>query len=106
MGIVTIISRVGVLLNKKNKFCFNNRTPFECGIVSTPYRTIPLRLRFFILAVIFLIFDVELILLFPVLLLLCQSFSLIRIVYFFIFLIIISWGLLWEWNQLLLNWRH
>ena len=53
---------------------------FECGFITYLKRNSPFSLRFFLVAIIFLIFDVELILLFPffflILILLEQPFLL------------------------------
>ena len=40
-------------------------TPYECGIPSTPYNWSNINIRFYIFAILFLIFDVEAVFLFP-----------------------------------------
>nr|AGS15347.1 NADH dehydrogenase subunit 3 [Cistopus chinensis] len=79
-------------------------SPFECGFDSSWYTRSPFSMRFFLLAVIFLIFDVEIILLMPIIINLLFSPSIIYLSSSMIFLMILIIGLLHEWNQGSLNW--
>jgi len=64
----------------------------------------PVSLRFFLIAVIFLIFDIELVLLFPFLVsLVLKAFSFSYLVLLIFFLILIL-GLFFEWSQGILEW--
>nr|YP_001994403.1 NADH dehydrogenase subunit 3 [Terebellides stroemii]ABW76483.1 NADH dehydrogenase subunit 3 [Terebellides stroemii] len=79
-------------------------TPFECGFDSKNKARVPFSTRFFLLAVIFLVFDIEIALLMPLPLIMSSfmtSASLLASVFFFIILIL---GLVHEWNEGSLNW--
>jgi len=78
-------------------------SPFECGFSTKEESRFPFSLRFFLVALIFLIFDVELLILFPYLRNLIFSNSLLRIFIYFLFLSILSLGLFYEWNNLMLE---
>lgn len=99
-----VIFLAGLILRKKSVKDFELRRSFECGFNTLSRGLIPFRLRFFLLANIFLIFDVELILLFPFM----SKFSelnLESLVFFFIFfLLFLGLGLFHEWNQKILEW--
>nr|AYP41260.1 NADH dehydrogenase subunit 3 [Melarhaphe neritoides] len=81
-------------------------SPFECGFDPIKSARLPFSLRFFLLAIIFLIFDVEIVLLFPVLISMSTSYSAKMTVSAFIFLLILIVGLFHEWNEGSLEWAQ
>nr|YP_010583794.1 NADH dehydrogenase subunit 3 [Octopus salutii]UXN83990.1 NADH dehydrogenase subunit 3 [Octopus salutii] len=99
--ILFIISSLIMFKSHKNR---EKNSPFECGFDPSWYTRSPFSMRFFLLAVIFLIFDIEIILLMPMIINLLFSPSMIYLSSSIIFLIILIVGLLHEWNQGSLNW--
>jgi NADH-ubiquinone oxidoreductase chain 3 len=87
-----LISLVGVWLNKKAIRIKYQGMPFECGVNVLDFREVPIRMRFFILAVVFLIFDVELVLLIPFMLKFFVGVGVYVGVVFIIFLLILLIG--------------
>ena len=71
-------------------------SPFECGFDPVSSARLPFSLRFFLLAVLFLVFDVEIALLLPLPLLAQSSLSLPRIVGVRAFIIVLLLGLVHE----------
>nr|AFQ62392.1 NADH dehydrogenase subunit 3 [Kateretes pedicularius] len=97
------------ILNIISKKTFSDReksSPFECGFDPKTSARLPFSLQFFLIAVIFLIFDVEITLLLPMILTmkisLMNSYSMI--LSFFIFILLV--GLFHEWNQGALDWAY
>nr|YP_009370144.1 NADH dehydrogenase subunit 3 [Orcula dolium]AIR76274.1 NADH dehydrogenase subunit 3 [Orcula dolium] len=78
---------------------------FECGFdpMCTPRK--PFSLRFFMLIILFLIFDVEIVLLFPVLTLMKVSLYASISSALLFFLMILLLGLLYEWYMGALDWK-
>nr|YP_009537142.1 NADH dehydrogenase subunit 3 [Octopus cyanea]ATP74746.1 NADH dehydrogenase subunit 3 [Octopus cyanea]ATP74758.1 NADH dehydrogenase subunit 3 [Octopus cyanea] len=99
--ILLIISSLIMFKSYKSR---EKNSPFECGFDPSWYTRSPFSMRFFLLAVIFLIFDIEIILLMPMIINLLVSPSIIYLSSTMIFLIILILGLLHEWNQGSLNW--
>nr|ARH53837.1 NADH dehydrogenase subunit 3 [Elateroidea sp. AH-2016] len=94
------------IISKKTFIDREKSSPFECGFDPKSSARIPFSLQFFLIAVIFLIFDVEITLLLPFIISMkltnMMSFSLIMMM----FLIILLMGLYHEWKQGALNWAY
>nr|UBS93984.1 NADH dehydrogenase subunit 3 [Saperda tetrastigma] len=92
------------LISKKSLIDREKSSPFECGFDPKSPARLPFSLQFFLIAVIFLIFDVEITLLLPLIITLkissISNFSFITL--FFILILVL--GLYHEWNQGALNW--
>lgn len=94
---------VTFILNKKIKPNYEKSTPFECGFDPFNSARIPFSLRFFILAVLFLVFDIEIAILIPIPAI--EYISLIIKLTLVIFCIILVLGLFHEWNEGSLEWK-
>nr|YP_009753970.1 NADH dehydrogenase subunit 3 [Cyphoderus albinus]QIT06451.1 NADH dehydrogenase subunit 3 [Cyphoderus albinus] len=79
-------------------------SPFECGFDPKSTARIPFSLRFYLIAVIFLIFDVEITLIMPMPIMIFQNnlMSIMFLTLFFISILIV--GLLHEWKEGALQW--
>nr|ASL05686.1 NADH dehydrogenase subunit 3 [Monochamus sutor] len=98
-----------ILLNLISKKSFADReksSPFECGFDPKNPARLPFSLQFFLIAVIFLIFDVEITLLFPLIMTLNISSMLNYTFITIFFIIILIGGLFHEWKQGALDWAY
>nr|YP_009860555.1 NADH dehydrogenase subunit 3 [Kirchnerius guangxii]QKD75005.1 NADH dehydrogenase subunit 3 [Kirchnerius guangxii] len=92
------------ILSKKTFLDREKSSSFECGFDPKSSPRLPFSVQFFLIAVIFLIFDVEITLLIPLISILKISkiFWMWWISFFFISILLI--GLYHEWNQGALEW--
>jgi NADH-ubiquinone oxidoreductase chain 3 len=74
-------------------------TPFECGFDPNHKARIPFSIRFFLLAVIFIVFDIEIVLLIPIPVLILTNSPSQLVLGGTLFLVILILGLLHEWNE-------
>nr|QDP14179.1 NADH dehydrogenase subunit 3 [Vasticardium flavum] len=73
---------------------------FECGFQSMSSARVPFSLKFYLLAIIFLLFDVELVLIFPYFMGSTGPAGF----FLFLFFSILLWGLVHECNEMSLEW--
>nr|AXS66236.1 NADH dehydrogenase subunit 3 [Cucujoidea sp. 2 KM-2017] len=92
------------LISKKSFYDREKMSPFECGFDPKSSARMPFSLQFFLIAVIFLIFDVEITLLLPMIIM-YKFVNMLNFSFIFLFFIIILLiGLYHEWKQGALTW--
>ena len=108
LGCTTIIGRLflflPILLKEKNNKNFPRRLPFECGIENVFISRPPFSLQFFILGLIFIIFDMEILI---TLFLLCNKIDVTLpayLAFLIIFVLFLYFTLLLEWKTNKLIW--
>nr|YP_009967204.1 NADH dehydrogenase subunit 3 [Sinopodisma pieli]ATO88559.1 NADH dehydrogenase subunit 3 [Sinopodisma pieli] len=99
MILATILSKK--LINDREK-----SSPFECGFDPKSSARMPFSLRFFLIAVIFLIFDVEIALILPIVIILKTSNIMIWTMSTMFFILVLLGGLYHEWNQGAFKWAE
>nr|YP_010954868.1 NADH dehydrogenase subunit 3 [Serrognathus castanicolor]WMW30253.1 NADH dehydrogenase subunit 3 [Serrognathus castanicolor] len=97
---------ISSVLSKKTFIDREKSSPFECGFDPKSSPRLPFSLQFFLIALVFLIFDVEIALLIPLI-----SILKISKIYWFwsiasFFITILLLGLFHEWNQGALEWTY
>nr|QLY89960.1 NADH dehydrogenase subunit 3 [Nanna fasciata] len=99
MLLATIISKKSIMDREKT-------SPFECGFDPKSSSRLPFSLRFFLITIIFLIFDVEIALILPIILIIKISNMITWTITSIMFILILLLGLYHEWNQGMLNWTN
>nr|APX40089.1 NADH dehydrogenase subunit 3 [Chaetocnema obesa] len=107
MMIIFILVILIILLNIMSKKTFYDReknSPFECGFDPKSTARLPFSLHFFLIAIIFLIFDVEITLLIPFIytMKICNIMNYLMLLSFFILILLM--GIYHEWSQGALEW--
>nr|YP_009654686.1 NADH dehydrogenase subunit 3 [Scoparipes salvazai]QCI09216.1 NADH dehydrogenase subunit 3 [Scoparipes salvazai] len=99
MLICTIISKSSIADREK-------MSPFECGFdpMSSPRK--PFSIQFFLIAVLFLIFDIEIAIILPIIITLKWSMTSTWIATITLFMVILIIGLYHEWNNGVLEWAE
>nr|QRW36234.1 NADH dehydrogenase subunit 3 [Deronectes angusi] len=105
MMISILMMLMASILSKKTFMDREKNSPFECGFDPMNSTRLPFSLQFFLIAVIFLIFDVEIALLMPMIIINKSSQMMYLIITSFIFIMILLIGLYHEWNSGALNWK-
>nr|QNE85747.1 NADH dehydrogenase subunit 3 [Tomosvaryella palliditarsis] len=106
MLISLITMMLASILSKKSIIDREKSSPFECGFDPKSSSRLPFSLRFFLITIIFLIFDVEIALLLPMIMIINLSNMMMWTITSIIFLFILIIGLYHEWNQGMLNWSN
>nr|AQP28689.1 NADH dehydrogenase subunit 3 [Microcerotermes sp. E TB-2017] len=102
----TAIMVLTTLISKKINEDREKSSPFECGFDPKNSARLPFSSRFFLIAVIFMIFDVEIALLLPMPVTMMTSNIKSWMIISTVFLLILIIGLYHEWNQGSLEWSN
>nr|QZK21629.1 NADH dehydrogenase subunit 3 [Amitermes sp. ANIC 0930] len=97
---------LATLISKKMNEDREKSSPFECGFDPKNSARLPFSSRFFLIAVIFMIFDVEIALLLPMPITMMSSNIKSWMIISSVFLMILIIGLYHEWNQGSLEWSN
>lgn len=78
-------------------------TPYECGIPPAPYAFSQINIRYYIFAIMFLIFDIEAVFLFPWAVIFMGN----NVAFYamMIFLAVMSFAIIYGWKKGVLEWR-
>nr|QXG19639.1 NADH dehydrogenase subunit 3 [Scaptomyza elmoi] len=106
MTISFFVMILASILSKKTLVDREKSSPFECGFDPKSSSRLPFSLRFFLITIIFLIFDVEIALILPMIIIFKFSNLMIWTITSVIFILILLIGLYHEWNQGMLNWSN
>lgn len=101
-----IVILLATTLSKKSINDREKSSPFECGFDPKRSARIPFSIQFFLIAVIFLIFDVEIALILPIVIIIKTSNIIVWTLSTILFIIILLVGLYYEWNQGALKWAN
>nr|WAK83084.1 NADH dehydrogenase subunit 3 [Janus sp.] len=104
MLIILIMFSLNMLISKKKMMNREKSSPFECGFDPLSSTRTPFSLRFYLISIIFLIFDIEIIILFPMIYSLWHSNTYIWLITSMIFTTLLIMGLFMEWKQGALYW--
>nr|YP_008080998.1 NADH dehydrogenase subunit 3 [Lamprotula tortuosa]AGC27340.1 NADH dehydrogenase subunit 3 [Lamprotula tortuosa] len=104
LGLVLLF--VGLFLGMSIYAGREKTSPFECGFDPMGSSRVPFSLRFFLLAVIFVVFDVEIVLLFPAVMMVGGSWMWVSsYLALLIFLMLLFGGVIHEWREGSLEWE-
>nr|ASY98384.1 NADH dehydrogenase subunit 3 [Phyllocrania paradoxa]WVH38928.1 NADH dehydrogenase subunit 3 [Phyllocrania paradoxa] len=99
-----IVMMLTNFLSKKNIEDREKSSPFECGFDPINSSRLPFSLRFFLIAIIFLIFDVEIALILPMTIIPFKTNIMMWTITSMLFLLVLTMGLYHEWYQGSFEW--
>nr|UPL65707.1 NADH dehydrogenase subunit 3 [Dalader distanti] len=109
MVAATMISMMLMILcssiSKKTAMDREKMSPFECGFDPKPSTRLPFSLQFFLIAVLFLIFDVEIAMILPMIMTMKTSNIMSWALTMTVFITILIMGLYYEWKSGMLEWN-
>ncbi|YP_009919182.1 NADH dehydrogenase subunit 3 (mitochondrion) [Rhodnius prolixus] len=106
ISISMILMLTCTTISKKSTLDREKMSPFECGFDPKSSSRMPFSIQFFLIAVLFLIFDIEIVIILPIILV-TKTGSLIHwSITMSMFIAILISGLYHEWNNGVLEWTN
>nr|AKM70150.1 NADH dehydrogenase subunit 3 [Eucallipterus tiliae] len=103
--ILLMLMMIMMLINMKMKFNHNKSSPFECGFDPFNKSRIPFSMNFYLIAIIFLIFDIEISIILPMIMNFKISNMTIFNFTFLMFFMFMIFTIFYEWKFGSLNWK-
>ena len=103
-GIAGAILFLNALLGPKNKQSASKSEPFECGLPPLSSPTGKFSVKFYLMAMLFILFDVEIVWFFPWAVIL-RSLGWAGIVEMFLFVAVLFLGFVYAWKKGALEWQ-
>nr|YP_010586374.1 NADH dehydrogenase subunit 3 [Molanna truncata]UZZ44162.1 NADH dehydrogenase subunit 3 [Molanna truncata] len=106
MMISMILMFICLFLSKKNKMSLEKISTFECGFNPKSKARLPFSIHFFLITIIFLVFDVEITLILPMIITwkITNLNLWLSLMIFFMYLLMME--LFYEWTQGMLKWTN
>nr|UYC28871.1 NADH dehydrogenase subunit 3 [Cardiastethus sp.] len=104
MMISLILMLLCTIIFKKSMMDREKMSPFECGFDPKSSSRLPFSIQFFLIAVLFLIFDIEIVIILPLIITMKISFLSKWFLTAMTFILILLLGLYHEWNNGVLEW--
>jgi NADH-quinone oxidoreductase subunit A len=106
IGFVVVSLTATFFLGPKRKITADKQLPYECGIPGTEAKTTKFSVKFYLTAILFILFDIEVIFLYPWALVYTDflkhgAFIFIEMV---VFMVILTYGLFYVWKSHALDW--
>uniref|UniRef100_UPI0030E1DEA7 NADH dehydrogenase subunit 3 n=1 Tax=Stenchaetothrips minutus TaxID=3118776 RepID=UPI0030E1DEA7 len=104
--IVTLfLMSLSLTISKKSNKMREKMIPFECGFNFFNFARMPFSMQFFLIAIIFIIFDVEIILIVPLIPSIFKANLIKWMVTSLTFLMILIIGIMVEWKEKTFEWK-
>nr|YP_011010166.1 NADH dehydrogenase subunit 3 [Hermatobates djiboutensis]WPW46690.1 NADH dehydrogenase subunit 3 [Hermatobates djiboutensis] len=104
MMISIILMMVCSTISKKEANSREKMSPFECGFDPKSSARMPFSMQFFLIAVIFLIFDIEIVIILPMTIIIQKTSIMMMMIISSMFIITLLLGLYHEWKNGMLEW--
>nr|UCC45980.1 NADH dehydrogenase subunit 3 [Eumenotes sp. HEM140] len=106
---ITIVMVMGMILlctivSKTSSYDREKMSPFECGFDPLSSARTPFSIQFFLIAILFLIFDIEIAIMIPIMMTLKISLTKMWMITVMSFMMILILGLYYEWKNGALEW--
>nr|YP_008854358.1 NADH dehydrogenase subunit 3 [Corythucha ciliata]AGM48382.1 NADH dehydrogenase subunit 3 [Corythucha ciliata] len=106
LTISTIMIISHMIINKKMIMERNKMTPFECGFDPKSSSRLPFSTQFFLIGILFLIFDVEMVMILPMIITLKSSNMTLWFMTSYMVITILITGLYYEWKNGVIEWMN
>nr|ACI25433.1 NADH dehydrogenase subunit 3 [Tetragonula pagdeni] len=106
IAVSSMVLYLNKIISPKKSVWVEKKVPFECGFNPISKFSLPVSMPFFLVAIIFLIFDIEITLLVPVITYLNYLSSMYTILLVVLFVLVMLVTLVLEWFMGYLNWMY